>query len=149
MDSQTMRCDLFGQGQDFAQRVYVIYDGIHYDPLAFAFDSELPADMDVTIFNPKDEFVHSKALELTKDANKAIIFYFLAHFLFRNANLQTLPSLRFGVWFVKKELWDKKRLWLTLKQLATKILQNINRIDVCTLLCQGCQPEQNKIKKRK
>lgn len=35
--------------------MYLIYDGIHYDPLALTFDPSLPPDMDITVFNPKDE----------------------------------------------------------------------------------------------
>ncbi|XP_011079420.1 ubiquitin thioesterase OTU1 isoform X2 [Sesamum indicum] len=33
-DIQTTRCDLYGQEKNFAERVMLIYDGLHYDALA-------------------------------------------------------------------------------------------------------------------
>ncbi|XP_019249841.1 PREDICTED: ubiquitin thioesterase OTU1 isoform X2 [Nicotiana attenuata] len=33
-DIQTTRCDLYGQGKNYQERVMLIYDGLHYDALA-------------------------------------------------------------------------------------------------------------------
>ena len=35
-DIQTKRCDLYGQDEDYSERVMLIYDGLHYDALAVA-----------------------------------------------------------------------------------------------------------------
>lgn len=35
-DVQTKRCDLYGQGEGYSERVMLIYDGLHYDALAVA-----------------------------------------------------------------------------------------------------------------
>lgn len=36
LDVRSRRCDLYGEDQGYAERVFVIYDGIHYDALAVA-----------------------------------------------------------------------------------------------------------------
>lgn len=35
-DIQTKRCDVYGQGEGYRERVMLIYDGLHYDALAVA-----------------------------------------------------------------------------------------------------------------
>ena len=35
-DIQTRRCDVYGQGEGYRDRVMLIYDGLHYDALALA-----------------------------------------------------------------------------------------------------------------
>jgi hypothetical protein len=35
-DVQTKRCDVYGQGRGYGERVMVIYDGLHYDAIAVA-----------------------------------------------------------------------------------------------------------------
>ncbi|DBB01393.1 TPA: hypothetical protein ACH3X1_000060 [Trebouxia sp. C0004] len=35
-DIQTKRCDVYGQGEGYQERVMLIYDGLHYDALALA-----------------------------------------------------------------------------------------------------------------
>ena len=53
-----------GQDKDYRQRVYLLYDGIHYDPLALTYDTALPEDADVTKFDPDDDTVAEKVKEL-------------------------------------------------------------------------------------
>jgi len=68
-DIQTLRMDLYGQGKGYLQRVYFLYDGIHYDPLALAFSPDLPEECDITLFSPKDTYVQQNALKITKELN--------------------------------------------------------------------------------
>ena len=35
-DIQTKRCDVYGSGEGYQERVMLIYDGLHYDALALA-----------------------------------------------------------------------------------------------------------------
>ena len=55
-DIQTTRMDLYGEGNHYNKRIYLLYDGIHYDPMALApSGSESgPESADVTQFNPSD-----------------------------------------------------------------------------------------------
>jgi ubiquitin thioesterase OTU1 len=48
-DITTARYQIFGQEAGYRQRVLVIYDGIHYDPLALSFGKDLPAELDQTV----------------------------------------------------------------------------------------------------
>ncbi|KAL6541132.1 OTU protein [Orobanche minor] len=49
-DIQTTRCDLYGQEQNFEERVMLIYDGLHYDALAMSPFEGAPEEFDQTIF---------------------------------------------------------------------------------------------------
>ncbi len=52
IDVQSNRVDIFGEDKKYPQRIYLLYNGVHYDPLVFA-NSESPKD-DVTIFESDD-----------------------------------------------------------------------------------------------
>ncbi|XP_059664789.1 OVARIAN TUMOR DOMAIN-containing deubiquitinating enzyme 2 [Cornus florida] len=49
-DIQTKRCDLYGQGKNYHERVMLIYDGLHYDSLAMSPSDGAPEEFDQTIF---------------------------------------------------------------------------------------------------
>lgn len=49
-DIQTTRCDLYGQGKGYAERVMLIYDGLHYDALAMTPFEGAPEEVDQTVF---------------------------------------------------------------------------------------------------
>uniref|UniRef100_A0A0D6R2I4 Ubiquitin thioesterase OTU n=1 Tax=Araucaria cunninghamii TaxID=56994 RepID=A0A0D6R2I4_ARACU len=49
-DIQTTRCDLYGQGKGYKERVMLIYDGLHYDALAMSPFEDAPEEVDQTIF---------------------------------------------------------------------------------------------------
>eukprot|EP00029_Vermamoeba_vermiformis_P004159 TRINITY_DN1468_c0_g1_i1.p1 TRINITY_DN1468_c0_g1~~TRINITY_DN1468_c0_g1_i1.p1 ORF type:complete len:386 (-),score=79.40 TRINITY_DN1468_c0_g1_i1:72-1130(-) len=65
-DVINVRSNCFGEGQNYTQRACLVYDGIHYDSLAFNFMDDGPQDMDITLFSPHDEVVTSMALEFVK-----------------------------------------------------------------------------------
>jgi ubiquitin thioesterase OTU1 len=47
-DIQTKRIDRYGEGQ-YSERVFLLYDGIHYDTLAVAVFPDAPEELDVTV----------------------------------------------------------------------------------------------------
>mmetsp|Transcript_4602 Transcript_4602/g.12813 ORF Transcript_4602/g.12813 Transcript_4602/m.12813 type:complete len:411 (-) Transcript_4602:78-1310(-) len=49
-DIQTKRCDVYGEGNGYDERVMVIYDGLHYDAMAMAAFEGAPEELDMTIF---------------------------------------------------------------------------------------------------
>ncbi|XP_053211197.1 ubiquitin thioesterase OTU1-like [Panonychus citri] len=66
VDTQNTRLNRFGEDRDYSNRILIIYDGIHYDPLMFE-----PVDRVnrmVTIFPITDDFILSMALELASEA---------------------------------------------------------------------------------
>ncbi|KAL0286452.1 UNVERIFIED_CONTAM: OVARIAN TUMOR DOMAIN-containing deubiquitinating enzyme 2 [Sesamum angustifolium] len=73
-DIQTTRCDLYGQEKNFAERVMLIYDGLHYDALAMSPFEGAPEEFDQTIFPvQKDRTVgpvEGLALNLVKDQQR-------------------------------------------------------------------------------
>eukprot|EP00252_Welwitschia_mirabilis_P022697 TRINITY_DN6223_c0_g1_i1.p1 TRINITY_DN6223_c0_g1~~TRINITY_DN6223_c0_g1_i1.p1 ORF type:complete len:211 (-),score=32.68 TRINITY_DN6223_c0_g1_i1:42-674(-) len=50
-DIQTTRCDVYGQGKGYKERVMLIYDGLHYDALAMTPFEGAPDVVDQTIFS--------------------------------------------------------------------------------------------------
>lgn len=63
VDVQTNRIDLFGQDKAYTNRIFILYNGIHYDPLVMNFDESANSDTDITIFNSND----NEVLEIFKN----------------------------------------------------------------------------------
>ena len=69
VDTQTSRIDRFGEDMNFPKRVFVIYDGIHYDPLVM--EPLIPGEPMQTLFSSNDENVVSQAMEIANEAKAA------------------------------------------------------------------------------
>ena len=52
IDVQSNRVDIFGQDKNYPQRIYVLYNGVHYDPLVMAMTED--SKDDVTSFASDD-----------------------------------------------------------------------------------------------
>jgi hypothetical protein len=53
---------LLGEDKQYKKRIYLLYDGIHYDPLVWNLAPEANnKDWDVKVFNPEDYKVEQKA----------------------------------------------------------------------------------------
>jgi ubiquitin thioesterase OTU1 len=77
------RCDTYGKELECRRRIFVIYDGIHYDAVAYCFDQQLPLDMDTTIFSPNDTFVFERALDLCEQEHRRKAFTDTSNFTLR------------------------------------------------------------------
>jgi ubiquitin thioesterase OTU1 len=53
IDVETNRIDIFGEDQDYDKIIYVVYNGIHYDPLVIH-DDTMEQKNDITIFQSSD-----------------------------------------------------------------------------------------------
>jgi ubiquitin thioesterase OTU1 len=69
VDVQTNRIDLFGQNKDYTSRIYLLYNGIHYDPLVMNYSIEYDNTSDITIFDSDDNNVYNQFKELIKKIN--------------------------------------------------------------------------------
>ena len=55
IDIQSGRVDIFGETKNYTRRIYVLYNGIHYDPLVMNIEGkEEDFDSDITFFEPDD-----------------------------------------------------------------------------------------------
>ena len=52
IDVQSGRLDVFGEMEDYEKRIYMLYNGIHYDPLVMNNTDDIASD--ITIFSPED-----------------------------------------------------------------------------------------------
>lgn len=66
VDVQTNRIDIFGQDKDYSTRIYVLYNGIHYDPLVMNFDETSEPESDITQFDSEDDNIANQFKELIK-----------------------------------------------------------------------------------
>lgn len=67
IDIQTQRIDLFGQNKGYTDRILLIYDGIHYDPLLLATPNGAVVQK---VFSVTDSAILTKAQAIAKDAFK-------------------------------------------------------------------------------
>lgn len=88
LDTIRDRVDIYGTEEGYQKRVYVIYDGIHYDALAFTYDEWLPETQDVTIFSPRDDAVLQKSARLCSDQHRKKAFTDMSNFTLRCAVCQ-------------------------------------------------------------
>lgn len=86
-DIQTTRCDLYGQGKSYCERVMLIYDGLHYDALAMSPADGAPEEFDQTIFVVNHDRTigayESLALNLVKDQQRKRSYTDTANFTLR------------------------------------------------------------------
>ena len=52
IDVQSNRVDIFGQDKNYPQRIFVLYNGVHYDPLVMAYTED--SKDDITTFASDD-----------------------------------------------------------------------------------------------
>lgn len=77
---QTVRCDIFGEDAEYPNRIYVIYDGIHYDVLVQNSSENAPESTDITIFAASDELVMQQALSFASELKRKRDFVDLSGF---------------------------------------------------------------------
>lgn len=75
VDTQSLRIDKFGQDLNCSDKAYVIYDGIHYDPLY-----EPKPTGQVTVFPLLDSDIEAAAMLVAANAKKAHNYTDLANF---------------------------------------------------------------------
>ncbi|XP_068674999.1 ubiquitin thioesterase OTU1-like isoform X1 [Montipora foliosa] len=81
VDTESGRIDRFGEGSGYSDCVYLVYDGIHYDPLAVIGDnSNEPLQ---TLFPVGDDMRLAEALEIAATAKKKRQFANLSQFSLR------------------------------------------------------------------
>ena len=67
IDIKSLRVDCYGETNNYPKRVYVIYNGIHYDPLALTFDPSLSDELDITIVDHDDIDAYTKFMKLAEE----------------------------------------------------------------------------------
>jgi len=71
-DVSRKRTIKFGEESGFKKRIYLIYDGIHYDALVYNLAPQSAArDFDLTVFNPADLTVEKQCNTLVEKEFKA------------------------------------------------------------------------------
>ncbi|KAL4226742.1 aminotransferase [Mactra antiquata] len=81
VDTQSGRIDRFGEDKNYPNRILVIYDGIHYDPLIM--EPLIPGDDIKSMFSTNDQSVLAQALEIANEAKTAKQFTDVGKFTLR------------------------------------------------------------------
>lgn len=87
-DVATTRMDCYGQNKGYKQRVYLVYDGLHYDAFGLNYVPDGPEDFDTTIFSPHDDFVRCNALAVVQKLKEQHLFTDTATFRLVCGNCQ-------------------------------------------------------------
>eukprot|EP01006_Ploeotia_vitrea_P024536 TRINITY_DN57358_c0_g1_i1.p1 TRINITY_DN57358_c0_g1~~TRINITY_DN57358_c0_g1_i1.p1 ORF type:complete len:341 (+),score=29.70 TRINITY_DN57358_c0_g1_i1:29-1051(+) len=76
VDIKTTRVDVYGQDQEeeYHRRVYLLYDGIHYDGIGFRFCEGIDEDGYLTLFSPADPLPMQKSQQMAAELKKAHAF---------------------------------------------------------------------------
>ncbi|CAH8472807.1 unnamed protein product [Schistosoma turkestanicum] len=77
VDIESCRIDCFGEDQNYTKRILLIYDGIHYDPLA---QQCLSRDCLITVFSANDDIILFEAQQLAAKARAEWAFTDLSSF---------------------------------------------------------------------
>ncbi|XP_066027386.1 ubiquitin thioesterase OTU1 isoform X2 [Pocillopora verrucosa] len=89
VDIETGRVDRYGEGIGYSKCVYLIYDGIHYDPLAVQ-SSDRTKEPLQTVFPVGDDMRLAEALEIAAGAKQKRQFTNLSQFSIRCLVCETL-----------------------------------------------------------
>ncbi|XP_015795379.1 ubiquitin thioesterase OTU1 [Tetranychus urticae] len=89
VDTQNTRLNRFGEDKDYANRILVIYDGIHYDPLLLEPSPYGTSKKIQTIFPKSDDIILSLALELAHEARTSRQFTDVQNFTLRCLDCNT------------------------------------------------------------
>ena len=65
---------MVGAGKGYSRRVYLLYDGIHYDCAVYSL-APLTAleDFDIAQFRPTDAYIEAQCLQLLEQEHKVLI----------------------------------------------------------------------------
>ena len=73
IDTATLRIDRYGQNKNYKNCVYILYNGIHYDPLAIqyadSYESTYDNDLDIVIFDSDDKEIENKFITYVASQN--------------------------------------------------------------------------------
>ena len=70
IDILSLTAQIFGQDQGFSKRIYVLYDGIHYDILVRNISEEMDLMPDITVFSKDDKYAFDGVMWIAYDLNK-------------------------------------------------------------------------------
>ena len=105
IDVKTNRADIYGEDKKYDHTIYLLYNGIHYDPLVMNFDITADPSTDITIFDSTDleTFEIMKCLLLEyKNQGDYVEFYNLqckdCNEKFKNENDAVEHSINFNHW---------------------------------------------------
>jgi len=67
-DVTRKRPNIFGEGKNYKQRIYLLYNGIHYDCVVYNLIPDNPSpDFDITVFNPQDQEIEVAFQQLAEN----------------------------------------------------------------------------------
>lgn len=82
IDCQSARINCFGEDKNFPQRIFLLYDGVHYDPLVLEAADGTGAILE-TRFSTEDEGAMQQAREIASEAQSSGQFTNVAEFSLR------------------------------------------------------------------
>jgi len=122
IDVATSHMYCYGEGKSYRQRVYLVYDGLHYDALGLNFSPDGPEEFDMTVFSPQDSYVFNNALAIVRSLKQKHLYTDTAAFLLSCSDCQagapssftikrraTHDQQRVQCWWARRELRSTPR----------------------------------------
>ena len=81
---QDLKMNIYGSDMGYQYRIYMLYNGIHYDPIVMTPDLKLDNSCDIKMFNNNDNEVKTKFIDLAKTFQKQNDF----------VDLSNIPTLK-------------------------------------------------------
>ena len=81
---QDLKMNIYGSDMGYQYRIYMLYNGIHYDPIVMTPDLKLDSSCDIKMFNNNDNEVKTKFIDLAKTFQKQNDF----------VDLSNIPTLK-------------------------------------------------------
>ena len=82
VDCQSARIDRFGEDRNFAHRIFLLYDGVHYDPLVLEAPDGSGTILEMR-FPTDDDAVMLQAMDIAREAQSSGQFTNMAEFALR------------------------------------------------------------------
>lgn len=82
IDCQTARIDRFGEDKTYSERIFLLYDGVHYDPLVLEAPDGSGAILELR-FSATDDAVMLQAMDIAREAQSSGQFTNMAEFSLR------------------------------------------------------------------
>lgn len=102
IDVKTNRVDIYGEDKKYPQRIYLLYNGIHYDPLVMNYNITADSCIDITIFESNDmntfELMKSLVLEYKNQGDFVEFNDLECKEKFKNENEALDHSMNYSHW---------------------------------------------------
>jgi len=69
IDTQSLCVSVFGSDKGYKERIYLAFDGVHYDIIVRNISEDMDEDTDISVFDSRDTYAYEGAFLVAKEMN--------------------------------------------------------------------------------